>query len=180
MVASDAEVVQTLWKDRFGGDASTRQSWVDAALDPDRSATGTVAVPSEHGPVVAFGFLEIGDDAYARRYLSLDPLGLAPPLAAQNGMLHLYCVRPDWEGQGIGTALYARHLRILAERTIPLAFGIAWHRPHTVDSRVLFEKHGFRRLDTVKRYYDRFEERSRCPDCGANCSCTASLYTRKV
>ena len=180
MAGSDADAVRTLWKSRFGGDAGTRASWVDAVLDPDRSAIGTVAVPHGNGPVVAFGILEIGDDTYTRQYLSLHPLDLDPPLASQNGILHMYCVRSDWEGQGLGTALYTRHLQDLAEREIPRAFGIAWHRLHTVDSRALFEKHRFRSLATVERYYERFEKRLKCPDCGANCTCTASLYTRKV
>jgi len=137
-------------------------------------------VPPGEEEVVGFGILEVGDEAYIRRYLSLDAVDLDPPLARRNGVFHMYCVRPAWEGRGIGSALYAHHLGLLGERAVPMAFGIAWHRPHTVDSRVLFEKSQFARLATVKRYYGRFEERSHCPDCTGSCTCTASLHARRV
>lgn len=178
--ASDAGAVGRLWRTRFGGSEDTQDRWVEAALNPAHSATATVAVLSAGDTVVAFGLLEVGDPAYTRRYLSLNPLDLNPPLASQNGIFHMYCVRRSWEGRGIGTALYRRHLRCLAEREIPRAFGIAWHRPHTTDSRALFEKCAFRRLATVDRYYERFGQRPHCPDCGGSCSCTASIYTRGV
>lgn len=180
IAAPDAGAVKRLWRTRFGGSEDTQERWVEAALDPAHSATAAVVVSAAGDEVVAFGLLEIGDPAYTRRYLSLDPLGLSPPLASRNGIFHMYCVRRRWEGRGIGTALYRRHLRSLADREIPRAFGIAWHRPHTTDSRVLFEKYDFRRLATVERYYDRFGERPHCPDCNGDCTCPASLYARRV
>lgn len=180
LVAADADAVRRLWDRRFGGEATTQTRWIEAALDPDHTATATVVSPLETDRVVAFGLLEVGDPAYTRRYLSLDALGLEPTLASRNGILHMYCVHREWEGRGIGTALYAHHLRDLATRNVPRALGLAWHRPHTTDSRVLFEKHSFRCLATIDCYYSRFEQRSRCPDCGGACSCTASLYTRRV
>ena len=180
MASSDADTVQRLWYCRFGGDAATQAKWIAAALAPDHSATGTVAAAPSGDAVVAFGLLEIADAAYTRRYLSLDAVGLDLSLASQNGIFHMYCVHPDWEGQGLGSALYARHLRRLIDTGVPRAVGISWHRSHTVDSRALFEKHGFTCRTTIERYYDRFEERPHCPDCDGPCSCTASLYARSI
>jgi ribosomal protein S18 acetylase RimI-like enzyme len=180
LAASDADAVQRLWNRRFGGDAARQRRWIEAALNPDHTATAAVASPSNSSTVVAFGLLEVGGVAYTRRYLSLDSLGLEPSLAPQNGLLHMYCVRREWSGWGIGTALYAHHLQDLSTRDVPRAFGIAWHRPHTTDSRALFEKYSFRCLSTVEAYYGRFERRHHCPDCGGRCSCTASLYARSV
>ena len=180
MAASDADAVQRLWRRRFGGDAATQTNWIEAALAPNHSATGTVAAPPTADRVVAFGLLEIGDPAYTRRYLSLDAVGLDPSLASQNGIFHMYCVHPDWEGHGLGSALYTRHLRQLIDQEVPRAFGISWHRSHTIDSRALFEKHGFTCRATIERYYDRFEERPHCPDCEEACTCTASLYARRI
>jgi GNAT superfamily N-acetyltransferase len=180
MAASDTDVVRRLWGARFGGDSATQENWIEAALTPSHTARGLVAVAPATDAVVGFSFLEVGSPPYTRRYLSLDALDLDPPLAARNGLFHLSCVHPEWEGRGVGSAFYERRLALLAEEDVPRAFGIAWHRPHTVDSRVLFEKHGFTCLATVERYYDRFEERPHCPDCDGPCTCTASLYTRAL
>jgi ribosomal protein S18 acetylase RimI-like enzyme len=177
---SDADAIQRLWRARFGGDPSTQEPWIDAVLNEKHSATATIVASSTAGDVVGFGILEVGDEAYTRRYLSLDAIGLDPGLARQNGLFHMYCVRRDWEGQGIGSALYARHLDLLDQQGAEQAFGISWHRPRTKDSRVLFDKYGFRRLATVERYYERFEERPHCPDCSGTCTCSASLYARTI
>ena len=180
MAEADAAAVQRLWSARFGGTTATQKKWIKAALSPSRSATGLVAEAPSADPVVGFSFLEVGDRAYTTDYLSLDALELPPSLPERIGIFHLSCVHPNWEGQGIGAAFYERRLALLAQRDVPRAAGLAWHRPHTADSRVLFERHGFTRLATVERYYDRFEDRLNCPDCPEECMCTASLYTRSV
>lgn len=176
----DADPVQRLWSERFGGAASTQQNWIEAALNPAHSAVGLVAVDASTDAIVGLSFLDVGDRDYTHRYLSLDALDLDPPLADRNGVFHLSCVRSDWEGRGVGSAFYEHRLAVLRERSVLRAVGIAWHRPHTVDSRVLFENYGFTRLATVERYYDRFDERPHCPDCGSSCTCTASLYLRSI
>jgi GNAT superfamily N-acetyltransferase len=130
--------------------------------------------------LVGASFLDVGGRTYTRQYLGLDTLDLRAPLADRNGLLHLSCVRKDWEGRGIGSAFYEHRLAVLAERDVPHAFGIAWHRPHAVDSRCLFDKFGFSRLATVNRYYARTGGRPHCPDCPDECTCTASLYARPV
>lgn len=180
MAIGDTDAVQRLWSARFGGAPATQQNWITAALDGSHSAVGLVAVAPPGDTVVGLSLLDVGDRAYTRRYLRLDALELDPPLADRNGLLHLSCVRADWEGRGIGTAFYERRLTILRERDVPRAFGISWHRPHTVDSRVLFEKFEFTCLTSVERYYARLDERSDCPDCGGPCTCTASLYARPL
>jgi GNAT superfamily N-acetyltransferase len=180
MAIGDTDAVQRLWSARFGGAPTTQQNWITAALDDSHSAVGLVAGAPPGDTVVGLSLLDVGDRAYTRRYLGLDALGLHPPLADRNGLLHLSCVHADWERRGIGTAFYERRLAILRERDVPRAFGISWHRPHTVDSRVLFEKHGFTGLASVERYYARTTPRPHCPDCDGPCTCTASLYARSL
>ena len=176
---ADVAVVEGLWADRFGGDPSTRQKWIAAALDPAHSAAGFVAVgPDDH--VVGTAFLDVGNREYTRRYLGLDTLDLHVPLASQNGLFHFCCVRADWEGRGVGSAFYERRLEELAARNVPHAFGVAWHRPAAVDSRALFEKYGFTPLASVDRYYARIGRRSECPLCEDTCTCDASLYGRPL
>lgn len=176
----DAGAVKQLWSDRFGGDPETQENWIEAALDPSHSAVGLVAKAPPTGAVVGLSFLDVGDRAYTRRYLSLDALDLHAPLADQNGVFHLSCVHSDWEGRGVGSAFYEHRLAVLRERSVSRMVGIAWHRPHTVDSRVLFEKYGFTRLATVERYYTRTGNRPHCPSCDGPCTCTASLFSRTI
>jgi len=159
---ADVAVVERLWADRFGGDPSTRQKWIAAALDPAHSAAGFVAVAPDD-LVVGTAFLDVGDEHYTRQYLGLDTLDLHVPLASQNGLFHFCCVRADWEGRGVGSAFYERRLERLTGRDVPRAFGVAWHRPAAPDSRALFEKYGFAQLATVDRYYTRIGRRPKCP-----------------
>lgn len=180
LAPADADAVKQLWSARFGGDPSTQENWIEAALTPSHSAVGCVAVASSTDEVVGLAFLDVAGRDYTRRYLGLPTLDLHPPLADRNGIFHLYCVRKEWEGRGIGSAFYERCLDELADRHVPRAFGIAWHRPHTVDSRVLFEKYDFECLTTVEEYYSRTGSRPHCPDCSGPCSCTASLFAHTM
>ena len=178
--ASDTAPVRRLWSTRFGGDPSTQTNWIEAALNPDHTAAGFVAVAPEDDGIVGVSFLDVGPQAYAREYLGLDTLDLQVPLADRNGIFHLTCVQAEWEGRGIGSAFYERRLTVLGDRGVPRAFGIAWHRPTGVDSRVLFEKYDFAPLATVERYYARTGARPHCPTCTDTCTCPASLYGRSV
>jgi len=181
LTRSDSEAVRRLWTSRFGGEPSTQQNWIDAALKPAHTALGLVAVASRADTIVGMSFLDVGSRAYTRRYLGLDALDLDLSLAERNGLFHLSCVQVAWEGCGIGAAFYERRLAVLAGRNVPRAFGIAWHRPAVpVDSRVLFEKYAFTRLATVGRFYSRTGTRPTCPVCSGACRCTASLYGRSV
>jgi len=176
----DVDPINTLWKTRFGGNATTRQKWINAALDPTRSAEALVAAAADTQAVVGFGILEVGDQDYTRHYLGLDALDLDAPLADRNGLFHMCCVDTEWEGQGVGTALHDQRLQQLRKQDVSRAFGIAWHRSDAVDSRVLFEKHDFDVVATVDQYYKRTTPRPDCPDCDGPCSCSATLYVRRL
>ena len=178
--APDTAPVRQLWSTRFGGDPSTQTNWIEAALNPDHTAAGFVAVAPEDDEIVGTSFLDVGDRTYAREYLGLDVLDLQVPLADRNGIFHLTCVQAEWEGRGIGSAFYERRLAVLADRGVPRAVGIAWHRRAGIDSRVLFEKYGFTCVATVERYYSRTDSRPHCPVCTDACTCTASLYSRLI
>jgi GNAT superfamily N-acetyltransferase len=174
----DARAVKRLWSERFGGDPDTQQNWIDAVLDTTHAAAGCVAVQESEG--VGTSFMDVGSRAYTRQYLGLDVIDLDFPLTDENGIFHLSCVREDKEGRGIGSAFYERRLAEMFDRGVRQAFGIAWHRPHTVDSRVLFEKYDFERLTTAETYYTRTGDRPHCPDCTGPCRCTASLFVRPM
>ena len=176
----DASPVQELWTTRFGGDPPTQEKWIEAALSPSHTAVGIVARSTSEGNVVGVSFLDVGGRTYTQNYLGLDTLDLTVPLTDRNGIFHLSCVRSNWESQGIGSAFYERRLTVLAERDVPHAFGVAWHRAAPVDSRQLFDKYNFTRLTTVEHFYSRTGTRPHCPDCTGPCTCIASLYGRSV
>lgn len=180
LTPADVASVQQLWADRFGGNPDTQTRWIEAALNPTHSAAGFVAVEPSEGTVVGVSFLDVGRREYTRQYLGLDILDVKVPLADRNGIFHLSCVRADWEGRGIGSAFYERRFDVLTDRGVPRAFGVSWHRPASVDSRVLFEKYGFTRLATIERFYSRTGMRPNCPVCKGSCRCPASLYGRSV
>lgn len=180
LAPTDTSAVQRLWSDRFGGAAATQHNWIEAALNSSRTTVGIVAVAPPGDVIVGASFLETGGRAYTREYLGLDTLDLQVPLADRNGLFHLSCVRADWEGRGIGSTFYEHRLAVLADRDVPRAFGIAWHRSAPVDSRVLFENHDFTQLTTAERYYSRTGTRPNCPACTGRCTCTASLYGRTI
>lgn len=180
MAATDASAVQRIWSERFGGDPSTQEKWIEAALNSAHSAVGFVAVSTDAETVLGLSFLDVGDRSYTRHYLGLDALEATVPLEERNGIFHLSCVRADWENRGIGSAFHERRLSILVDREVPCAVGIAWHRPHPVDSRVLFEKYDFRCHATVDQYYEHLGRRQHCPNCGGQCDCSASLYGRSI
>lgn len=180
MRPEDAAAVRRLWNARFGGVASTQTNWLEAALDATRSAAAFVAAHRSDDEVLGVSVLEVGRRAYARRYLGLDVLDLEVPLADQNGVFHLSCVRSAWEGRGLGTALFERRLAALHRRDVPRAVGVAWHRPGRVDGRVLFDNHGFSCLAAVADFYSRTGRRPNCPACDEICTCTASLYVRSL
>jgi ribosomal protein S18 acetylase RimI-like enzyme len=194
----DTGAVQRLWSDRFGGPDDRISNWIQATLNDRYRTTGHVAVPSRSadedgggdegdsesadggdGPVVAFGMLEVGTRDYTRSYLGLDEIdGFDLELDDRNGIMHMYCVDRDWEGRGIATALYRRHLQHFREKGVRRAFGISWHRPRRegADSRVVFEKTGFEPAGTFEEFYARASPRQDCPDCGGHCHCTATIY----
>lgn len=181
LTPGDTRSVRRLWSHRFGGARAVQEKWMEAALTPTHPVAGFVAEAAPSEDVVGFALLDVAGRDHTRQYLGLDVLDLSPPIDDRNGLFHMCCVRADWEGHGIGSAFYRRRLRVLADRSVPRAFGISWHRPHpSRDSRMLFEKWGFEAFATVERYYARTDSRKHCPACGGVCTCTASLYTRTI
>lgn len=180
MYASDTAAVKALWAKRFGEKPSTQENWINAALSATHSVAGFVAVTQDEDEILGLSFLEVGSREYTEKYLGLNTLDVDVPIQDENGIFHLSCVRKTVEGCGIGSAFYERRLRELEHREVSHAVGIAWHRSDTVDSRVLFEKYDFACHATVDGYYERVGERPHCPDCGEQCTCTASLYVRRL
>lgn len=180
LAQADAASVRQLWTIRFGGEPTTQQNWIDAALSPTHTALGLVAVASRTDEIIGTSFLDVGSREYTRQYLGLDILDVKVPLANRNGIFHLSCVRADWDRQGIGSAFYERRFDVLTDRGVPRAFGVSWHRSAPVDSRVLFEKYQFTHLATIERFYSRTGTRPNCPVCMGSCTCPASLYGRPV
>lgn len=178
---ADTAAVRSLWSERFGVRDAVATSWIDAVLDAGHPARGHVAVPSGAArPVVGFGLLDVAGPAYTRDYLGLGMLNVAFPPASRNGIFHMYCVQTAWEGRGVGTALFDRHLSVCRDANATRAVGIAWHRDRSPDSRPLFERFGFRHRALIERFYERVAPRTQCPDCGGACTCTASLFTRPI
>jgi ribosomal protein S18 acetylase RimI-like enzyme len=181
---TDRAAIQDLWLERFGGTRETVTRWVDAAFDDRYRTEVHVAGPGEGGlsRVVGFGMFEVGDRPYTRDYLGLEAIEATVDLAPRNGIMHMYCVRRDWEGRGVATGLYARHLARFATAGLRRAVGISWERSgqQVPGSRFLFEKFGFERHGPFDRFYERVGGRENCPDCGGRCSCPASVYTKRL
>jgi ribosomal protein S18 acetylase RimI-like enzyme len=180
----DHAALRSLWLDRFGGRREAVDRWIEAAFDDRYQTTAHVASTGDPTApeIVGFGMFEIGDRAYTREYLGLESVEAAVDLAPRNGIMHMYCVRRDWENRGIATRLYARHLRCFVTAGLDRAVGISWERSNEAAScsRFLFEKFGFGRHGPFDRFYDRVGRRENCPDCGDRCFCPASVYTKRL
>lgn len=167
--------VRDLWMARFGGDDDVVDGWLDESIDEDVPTEAFVAL--DGGNVIGFGVATICNPDYAQKYVALDVPDFPPDGPA--GILHMNVVDDDRVSEGIGTQLFKARLRYLrAICDVDYVFGISWHRETSHDSRALFEKFDFNQLGTWDRYYDRAYGRDNCPDCGGECSCTASIYAR--
>lgn len=181
----DFDAAKRLWRTRFGAPEEKVQKWLDAACNERYRTSADVAVSGsddDAGDVIGIGVLEIGSADYTRSYVGLEETGLDAPVDGLSGLMHMYCVDETWEGRGVGTALFRTHLQRLREKDVARAYGISWHRPHRdgADSRAVFEKLGFDCLGTYERFYQRTSPRSYCPDCGGDCTCTASIYGKTL
>ena len=163
---------RALWMDRFGGDRDVVDGWLEDTLDEDRPEETFVAL--DGGNVLGMGVATLCEPDYAHDYVGFD----VPEFNARDptGVLHMNAVAEDRTGEGLGTELFKARLQYLRASGARGAFGIAWHREDHPDSRPIFEKFGFDCLGTWDRYYARTHGRDNCPDCGGECSCTASLY----
>jgi ribosomal protein S18 acetylase RimI-like enzyme len=145
----------------------------DLLFDDEQAVYGLLAVDVER--IVGMGIVEIFHREGVEEYLAVDTEGY--PIGDVNGVMHALAVHEEWEGRGIGTELLRLRLELVREgHDADAAFGVAWLRPHTADSSVLFETVGFDRLDTVDEYYRDLESDRDCPDCGQPCTCAAAIY----
>lgn len=95
-------------------------------------------------------------------------------------MFHAGVVDEAWEGRRLGSELMRLRFEIIRETGgVDAAFGNAWLRSHTVDASVLFEKHGFERIDTIEGAFRYDGDGRDCPDCSPGpCSCSSAVYAK--
>jgi GNAT superfamily N-acetyltransferase len=170
----DRREVMDLWERRVGvGITNT----LDMVFDEDPSVTGIAITEGE--TVVGFGILMLVLPVGVEEYFATSTDGY--PIGETNAMFHAGVVEQAWEGRGLGSELTRLRLALLREMdAVDAAFGNAWLRPHTVDASVLFEKHGFERLETIEYAYQRTEGSRDCPDCLPDqCSCSSAVYAKQ-
>lgn len=165
-----------LWNHRFGADEEFAGGWLDDSFDEDSPVETFVAVQGVH--VIGFSVCTLADADYANEYVGLDVDDFEP--SEKPGVLHMLAVDEDRTGEGTGTKLALACMNYLAGEGADSVIAMSWHRENEVDSRPLFEKLDFERVDTFERYYARTHGRPDCPDCTGECDCTASLYRRVV
>jgi len=143
------------------------------------SDAGVEAIAATKGEtVIGFGVLMISDAEGVANYFQ----GATGeyPIGEVNAVFHALAVEEDWEGRGLGSELM-RHRLILARDNVGVdaAFGNAWLRPHTVDASVIFEKHGFQRLETIEQSFQLSSGERDCPDCAPDtCECSSAVYAK--
>ncbi|WP_338741532.1 GNAT family N-acetyltransferase [Haloplanus salilacus] len=165
----DRSEMTDLWERRTGFEIT---KVLDAVFDDEKPAHGVVATEVER--VVGFGVvIRFPRDAAVDWVdVALEGRDLGESVA----VFHAGVVAPEWEGNGIGTALMRARLDFVRDAyDVDAAVGIAWLRPHTRDASALFERTGFERHGTDETYYRRVD-RPVCPDCGDVCECRAAVY----
>lgn len=168
------EPAKKLWSDRFGGTEEHTDTWLrEARIDVDKPTQGFAAV--DRGTLVGFGIATVGDPDYVRDYIGVD-VDVDP--WPWTGVLHILVVDSDYEGQGIGSNLVWHRLNWLTTTDAEGVIGISWHRENHRDSRPLFEKFDFERVETVDEYYAKLEGPCPCVDCEGACRCDATIYRR--
>jgi len=169
----DRREVMDLWGRRVGVGI---ENTLDMVFDDDASVQGLAITEGES--VVGFGVVMFLTPAGVEEYFSTSPDGY--PIGETNAVFHAGVVDEDWEGRGLGSELMRLRLELVREMGgVDAAFGNAWLRPHTVDVSVLFEKHGFERIDTIEESFRRDGEGRDCPDCSPEpCGCSSAVYAK--
>lgn len=172
----EAAFVAGLWGRYF--DVEGVPEVVASGTDPGGATYCNVAVTAD-GELVGAGVAARGPRKWVKREVGLGDLNLY--LDHDNGYLYFGGVRHAWRGDGIGTALMRDRVRWLGLAGARRAFGTAWVREDAPDSRSLFERTGFSRVERIERYWaDTEDGRPACPDCEGVCTCDAVLYARAL
>lgn len=160
-----------LWERRVGFEI---ENTLEMVFDDDASVQGLAITEGE--TVVAFGVVMFLTATGVTEYFSVSTDGY--PIGETNAVFHAGVVAQAWEGRGLGSELMRLRLALVREvGGVDAVFGKAWLRPHTVDSSVLFEKHGFERIDTIDHAYRTDADRRDCPDCAPDrCNCSGAVY----
>jgi RimJ/RimL family protein N-acetyltransferase len=153
---------------------------IDNTLDmvfDDNGGVAGIAI-TEGEAVVGFAVLMFFTPGGVEDYFSVSTEGY--PIGEENAMFHAGVVDEYWEGRGLGSELMRLRLALIREAGGgDAAFGKSWLRPDSVDSAVLFEKHGFERIDTIEDAYQWDDGERDCPDCAPEqCSCTGAVYAK--
>lgn len=174
----DRPAVRRIWDTEYGFYEANEDELNAACAESDNNYTqGFVAKDKSTNEIIGFGIVYATNPESASEYFSgiLDR-----EFPDWTVVLHIGCVRSDWQGYGIGTQLFNKRLKWGKRNEANEFVGISWLRDQEkqAGSEILFEKFGFERLATVEHYYERFFDDSYCPDCGEPCTCSAAFYRR--
>lgn len=147
---------------------------LELVFDEEASAHGIVATEGE--TVVAYGIVLLLDREGTADYFDFGTADY--PIGHINAVMHALAVDEEWQGRGIGSELLRLRLAIARDAVeLDAALGNAWLRPHTVDTSVLFEKHGFECYEVVEASFRRTDGTRDCPDCRPEpCECASAVY----
>lgn len=147
---------------------------LDLVFDDEAPVFGYAATKAES--VIGYGVVMILESDGIEHFLSISSQDVC--VGERNAYLHQLMVEEDWEGRGIGSELTRIRLAIARDAVdLDAAFGRSWLREDTVDSSVVFEKFGFRRVKTIQNGYSKDRD---CPDCAPdNCTCSSAVYAKE-
>ncbi|WP_436928139.1 GNAT family N-acetyltransferase [Halosimplex amylolyticum] len=170
--AADGPAVHDLWADSFGPPGGEASRWLDLALADGPTQCWVVADTA--GDPVGFLFSAEVDRRFLQSYLRGHPV--VDSLPTRVAIIHMLGVSPAWRSTGVATALVRRSMDWASERVAVMLVAL-WRRDDHVDSSGLSTKLGFTHVGTAEEFYD---DRVYCPDCGASCSCPATIHVKSL
>lgn len=190
---SDAPAIRRLWT-RLGDVKAEDESWIQSAIDPTTPRIDAVVAVAPEAPLSRTAGAV--DDPFGVPIVGFQVYGLASPgyaiehvdghvapgrLGDQPGVLRALAVHPDWEGQGVGTALVERAVDELADSGAEAVVSVNWVRegPDSGDSTGLFDALGFEEVARDPDFYARIG-RDDCPDCEGLCACPAAIFCKRL
>jgi ribosomal protein S18 acetylase RimI-like enzyme len=179
---TDESAIETLWAERFGTADSmygTDDDLIDIAVDPFTGCDIYIATDST-GELIAFTVGFVVPPAALHDWLGPTPVDI--PSGDLNGFIQAIAVAPDWEHNGVASALLERSLTRFRDIGATHAHAVSWRRDDTVDSSALFEKFSFESLAHVEEFYARGDHpRKDCLDCTENpCTCDGTIYHKSI